>query len=98
MNTDKMLDKIANAESVPDVVAILSVVLTLKTDRDELVVACRDRCLALYSINAQSRTKEIEEMYFLGEIDDLDTKATIDYLHEKNKFKLELMKSYVPLI
>lgn len=30
-----------------------------------------------------------------GEIEDMDTKARIDYMHEKNLFKLQLMPSFV---
>lgn len=40
-------------------------------------------------------TYEVLDRYIrTGEIDDLETKAKIDYLHEKNLFKLQLMPSF----
>ena len=38
----------------------------------------------------------LDEYIRTGHIDDPETKARIDSLHERNKFKLELMPSFKP--
>lgn len=41
-------------------------------------------------------TYDVLDKYIrIGEIEDMDTKARIDYMHEKNLFKLQLMPSFV---